>query len=336
MDYLQPALKPFLIALMASFFLTPAFRLLAWKIGFVDRPSPRKIHGEPIPLLGGLAIYLAFSLALASAGGFKGHLLGILLGAALLLILGLIDDRKGMDLKVKLSGQILAALIVVSLGVRTSFLGSPFLNVPFTILWIVGITNAFNLLDNMDGLSAGLAVISATAFSAIASRYGGLGPEQLPTALASASLAGACLGFLPYNLYKATIFMGDAGSNVLGFILASLAALGNWRSPTLPTSLAIPLLILAYPIFDTILVVILRWRRGQPIYQGGKDHTSHRLVNLGLGKTETVLLIHLFAICHALTAVLVTSVTFRLSLVALAISASILFIFGMVLRKAPV
>ncbi len=336
MEYLRPTFGPFLIALFVSLLLTPGFRYLASKTGFIDQPSPRKVHSRPIPLLGGPAIFLGFSLSLGISYGFKGPLFGVLLGATFLLILGLVDDRRGMDPRVKVAGHFLAAIIVVSYGLKTGVLGSPYLNFPFTILWIVGITNAFNLLDNMDGLSAGVAAISGAAFSAIASRYVALGPEQLPTALASASLAGACLGFLPYNLYRATIFMGDAGSNVLGFILASLAVLGNWQSPTVTTSLAIPLLILAYPIFDTTLVMVLRWRRGQPLYKGGKDHTSLRLVNLGLGKTETVLLIYLFAICHALTATLVTSVTFRLSLLALAISASILFIFGMVLRKAPV
>jgi len=130
--------------------------------------------------------------------------------------------------------------------------------------------------------------------------------------------------------------MGDAGSMILGYILAALAALGSWRSPTTPTSILIPLLVLAYPIFDTTLVTILRWKAGRPVFQGGKDHSSHRLVSLGLGEIEAVLLIYLFSLCQALTATLITSITLRLSLIALTVSVAILFIFGMILRKANV
>jgi UDP-GlcNAc:undecaprenyl-phosphate GlcNAc-1-phosphate transferase len=231
--------------------------------------------------------------------------------------------------------QGILATFVIYNGIRTSFLQSPWLDIPITLLWIVGITNAFNLLDNMNGLSAGVAAIAGLTFAALAARYVDVSPEQLPTATAGAALAGACLGFLPSN-FRGRIFMGDAGSLFLGFTLASLAALGSWRSPTVTTSVVIPLLVLAYPIFDTTLVVILRWRRGQSPVVGGRDHSSHRLVRLGLGRVETVLLIYLFALSHAFTALLVSSVTIRLSLLALAGSATVLFIFGMVLRKAPV
>jgi UDP-N-acetylmuramyl pentapeptide phosphotransferase/UDP-N-acetylglucosamine-1-phosphate transferase len=169
----------------------------------------------------------------------------------------------------------------------------------------------------------------------LGARYVTLGPEQLPTAISAAALAGACLGFLPYN-FRSRIFMGDAGSLFLGFSLAALTALGSWRNPTTPAAVVIPLLVLAYPIFDTTLVVILRLRRGQSPVVGGRDHSSHRLVHLGLGRVEAVLLIYLFSLSQAFSALLVSSVTFRLSLLALAGSASVLFIFGMVLRKAPI
>jgi UDP-GlcNAc:undecaprenyl-phosphate GlcNAc-1-phosphate transferase len=224
---------------------------------------------------------------------------------------------------------------VVAGGIHTTFLGTPWLDVPVTLLWIVGIMNAFNLLDNMNGLSAGVAAIAGASFALLAARYAEVGPEQLPTAAAAAALAGACLGFLPGN-FRSRIFMGDAGSLFLGFLLACLAVQGSWRSPTVPTSVVIPLLVLAYPLFDTALVVVLRIQRGQSPVVGGRDHSSHRLVALGLGRVETVLLIYLFAVSQALTALLVSSVTFRLSLLALTGSASVLFIFGMVLRKAPV
>ncbi len=336
MGYLRPLAEPFLLAFAGSLLLTPLLRRFALHIGFVDLPTSRKIHREPVALLGGVAVYLVFAAVVISLGAARGPLLGVLLGAAFLMLVGIVDDAQGMDPRVKLLAQAGAAFMAAMFGIQTTFLGVAYLNIPFTLLWIVGITNAFNLLDNMDGLAAGVTVISASTFAVLASRYSDLGGEQVATAIAAAALAGGCLGFLRFNIVRASIFMGDAGSMVLGFILASLAALGSWRSPTVPTSLLIPILVLAYPIFDTAFVTLLRVQEGRPVFQGGKDHSSHRLVSLGLGPTEAVLLIYLFALCHALTATLVTSVTLRLSLLALASSAFILFIFGAVLRKAKV
>lgn len=336
MGYLQPLGTPFAAALVLALVLTPAFRALARPLGYLDRPNPRKPHTRPTPLLGGAAILVAFAAAVLARGDVRRDLWGILAGATVVFALGLIDDRRGMHPGVKLAGQATAAVLVISSGIRVTFLGDGPAGYAFTLVWIVGITNAFNLLDNMDGLSAGVGAISAAGFAVLASRYVLLGWEQHPTAIAAAALAGACVGFLPYNLGGASIFMGDAGSMPLGLILASLAAFGSWRSPALPTSLAIPVLILAYPIFDTTLVTICRWRDGRPISQGGTDHSSHRLVNLGLGRTEVVILIYLFAAGNALTAFLVSSATIRLSLLALAMSAIILLVFGMILRRAPI
>jgi UDP-GlcNAc:undecaprenyl-phosphate GlcNAc-1-phosphate transferase len=158
----------------------------------------------------------------------------------------------------------------------------------------------------MNGLSAGVAAIGGATFGLLAARYVQVGPEQVPTAVAAAALSGACLGFLPSN-FRSRIFMGDAGSLFVGFTLACLAIQGSWRSPTVPTSVIIPLLVLAYPLFDTTLVVILRLRRGQSPFVGGRDHSSHRLVRLGLGRVESVLLIHLFAVSARSAALLVSS-----------------------------
>lgn len=336
MGYLRPLAGPFLLAFAVALLLTPILRCLALRIGLVDRPTSYKIHQAPVALLGGVAICGAFVVAVLFEGVTPGPLLGIVIGAILLMLTGIVDDTRGMRPRMKLLAQTAAGLVAIAGGIHTTFLGAWYWNIPFTLFWIVGITNAFNLLDNMDGLSAGVAMISASTFAILASRYVELGPEQAVTAMAGAALAGACLGFLPSNLIRASIFMGDAGSLVIGFTLSSLAALGSWRSPTVATSIVIPILVLAYPIFDTTLVTILRLQSGRPISQGGKDHSSHRLVSLGLGQTEAVLLIYLFAICHALTAALVSSVTLRLSLLALTASAAIMFIFGAVLRKAKV
>jgi len=335
LDYLRPLGGPFAAALVFALVLTPVCRWLARAFGLLDRPNARKPHERPTPLLGGGAILGAFAVVVLLRRDVRGALWGILAGALIVFLLGLVDDRRGMHPWVKLGGQAVAAVVVINSGIRVSFLGDGLASDVFTLFWIVGLTNAFNLLDNMDGLSAGVGSISAAAFAVLASRYVGLAWEQFPTAIAGAALAGACLGFLPYNLGGASIFMGDAGSMPLGLILASLAVFGSWVSPTVPTSLAIPVLILAYPIFDTGLVTLCRWRVGRPVSQGGTDHSSHRLVSLGLRKTEAVILIYLFAASHAVTAFLVSSATLRLSLLALTLSAIILAVFGLILARAP-
>jgi UDP-GlcNAc:undecaprenyl-phosphate/decaprenyl-phosphate GlcNAc-1-phosphate transferase len=337
--YLAPLLLPFVVSCGLALALTPVCRRLALCVGILDRPGAKKIHGVSTPLLGGAAIAVAQAAGLLMAGSGDQASLRILFGAGLVALIGLCDDRNPQAeylrwwLRLLLEGC-LAAFIIAG-GIRISFLGTPWLDLPVTVLWIVGMTNAFNLLDNMNGLSAGVAGIAGATFALLAARYVDIGPEQLPTATAAAALAGACLGFLPGN-FRGRIFMGDTGSLFLGFSLACLAVQGSWRSPTVPTSVVIPLLVLAYPLFDTALVVVLRLRRGQSPVVGGKDHSSHRLVRFGLGRVETVLLIYLFAASHAMTALLVSSVTLRLSLLALAGSISVLFIFGMVLRKSPV
>ena len=339
MGYLAPLVTPFLVAFGSAVLLTPLCRRIAVRLGAMDRPGGKKIHGHPIPLLGGVAIALASVAGLTVAGPLGQISTTILVAAGLILLLGIHDDlcpqTEGVRWWLRLLFQSFLAVFVIHPGITVSFAGSPWLGVPITLFWIVGITNAFNLLDNMNGLSAGVAAIAGLTFAVLAARYVEIGPEQLPTAQAGAALAGACLGFLPSN-FRSRIFMGDAGSLFLGFTLACLAALGSWHSPTAPTSIIIPLLVLAYPIFDTTLVVVLRLQRGRSPVVGGRDHSSHRLVGLGLGRVEAVLLIYLFSLSHALTALLVSSVTFRLALLALAGSASVLFIFGMVLRKAPV
>lgn len=318
--------------------LAPLCRRTALALGIVDRPGGKKIHGQPTALLGGVAIAVAHAVAVVWSGVADPAAFRILVAAGLVMALGIWDDRdphsEALQWWLRLVYEACLAGVVVTGGVRTTFLGTPWLDIPITLLWIVGITNAFNLLDNMNGLSAGVAAIGAAAFALLAARYLDAGPEQLPTAVAAAALSGACLGFLPSN-FRSRIFMGDAGSLFVGFTLACLAVQGSWQSPTVPTSVVIPLLVLAYPLFDTTLVVALRLRAGRSPFVGGRDHSSHRLVRLGLGRVETVLLIYLFAVSQALTALVVSSVTLRLALLALAGSVSVLFIFGMVLRKAP-
>src|SRR6266498_2971734 len=211
----------FVTALTFSILGTPIARRLALHTGVVDAPSARKLHGAPVPLLGGAAIYAGFMLALLFLGDrfYVRELVGILLGATLVSLFGLADDHWGMHAYLKLCGQVLAGMILILGGTQVSLFANPWLNWAITLLWIVGITNALNLLDNMDGLSGGVTTVAATFFLLLAAM--GRPPQVLVGALAAA-LVGACVGFLRYNLNPATIFMGDAGAVVLGFLLPAL------------------------------------------------------------------------------------------------------------------
>lgn len=292
----------FVTTVLVSYAITPLIRKLAIKTGYLDHPLSSKVHAHPTPLLGGVAIYIAFMVGVITTIRFTHdpRLCSILIGATFLLVIGLVDDRMGMMPEVKLLGQFLASMVVIKSGVRMEFLNNYYLNVIVTYVWLIGITNAFNLLDNMNGLSAGIAAIAAVFFGLV--MWSG---NQLQIAVISFALAGATLGFLKHNFPKASIFMGDTGSLVIGFILASTAVLGSWSSDFLTTSLAMPIIILGYPIFDTTLVTVIRLMEGRSIFQGGKDHSSHRLALLGLKKKRAVLVIYGVCIALGLSALLI-------------------------------
>ncbi len=276
---------------------TPIARKLAPRLGVMDQPSARKIHTRPMPRLGGVAIYLAFILALLifEDRHYISQLVGILTGATLISFCGIWDDRWGLRPLLKLGvGQPLAALILIASGVRVSFLHQPLLNILVTVFWVVGITSALNLLDNMDGLSAGVATVASAFFLLLAAMNG----QYLVGSLAAA-LLGACLGFLFYNFNPASIFMGDTGSMFIGFILAAVGIKLRFPGRMDVVTWMIPVVILGVPIFDTTLVVVSRLRRGlNPITHPGKDHLSHRLVAMGMTQREAVMAIYL--ICGGL------------------------------------
>jgi len=271
---------------------TPIARKLAPRLGVMDQPSARKIHTRPMPRLGGVAIYLAFILALLifEDRHYISQLVGILTGATLISFCGIWDDRWGLRPLLKLGvGQPLAALILIASGVRVSFLHHPVLNLLVTVFWVVGITSALNLLDNMDGLSAGVATVASAFFLLLAAMNG----QYLVGSLAAA-LLGACLGFLFYNFNPASIFMGDSGSLFIGFILAAVGIKLRFPGRMDVVTWMIPVVILGVPIFDTTLVVVSRLRRGlNPITHPGKDHLSHRLVAMGMTQREAVMAIYL-------------------------------------------
>lgn len=295
-------------ALLLAIGVVPVMRRVALQTGTVDKPAARKIHSSPVPLLGGAAIYLAFILVLIFFGDrdYINEVVGIFVGASLMSFMGVVDDRWGLGSYAKLGGQMLAAGILVYTGVKVQLFGG-WIDVAVTLLWVVGITNALNLLDNMDGLSGGVAMIAAIFFTLLAA----MSKQYLVGALAAA-LAGACAGFLIYNWNPAHIFMGDAGSLFLGFMLAAVAI--KLRFPTNSTTVTwmIPLLVLGLPIFDTTLVFISRLRRGKnPLTTPGKDHVSHRLAFLLGSRREAVLVCYLICCAFGVAAIFVSQASFN-------------------------
>ena len=292
----------FAIALAASLGLTVPIRHLALRFGIVDKPGPRKVHLNPIPLLGGIAIYLGFVLALLLTrhGVPQQQIVGVLAGATLLAIIGFLDDGGLLHHQVKLFvGMPIAALFLIASGIRAQLFSQLFpgalgfvLDFCLTIVWVVGITASFSILDHMDGLCAGIAAVAAAFFTMSAMMNG----QVLVSTLGAATL-GASLGFLRWNFNPAKIFMGDGGAMFLGFLMATLGLKVRPDGTPFPLNWLVPVLILALPIFDTTLVSISRARRGLlPFTSPGKDHTAHRLSNLGMGHRGAVLAMYVGAI----------------------------------------
>ncbi|MCS7260104.1 MAG: undecaprenyl/decaprenyl-phosphate alpha-N-acetylglucosaminyl 1-phosphate transferase [Anaerolineae bacterium] len=293
----------FTAALLVAAAVTPLARRAGMRWGFVDHPSARKIHTSPMPRFGGIAMVSAVLIALLVFEGRYGieQLASILIGASWVSILGALDDRWGLRPVYKLLGQVGAAAFLIPFGVQVSFLPAEWLNWAITIVWIVGITNAINFLDNMDGLAGGIVAIAAGYFLLLAVQSG----QYLVGGLAAA-LLGASVGFLFYNLNPASIFMGDTGSLFLGFILAALGIKLRFPGNSPTVTWMVPVLVLALPIFDTTLVVVSRLRRGIHPATPGRDHISHRLVRKGFTQRETVLLLYLVSGMSGMVAQFVT------------------------------
>jgi UDP-GlcNAc:undecaprenyl-phosphate/decaprenyl-phosphate GlcNAc-1-phosphate transferase len=301
---MSAGLLAFLIALSASLVLTVPVRALAIRVGMVDSPGPRKVHLKPIPLLGGLAIYAGVMLAILIAfdGPARQQSFGIVTGATLVAIVGFLDDRGWLHHQIKLFlGMPLAAVILLASGVRANVFetlvggtSGYWLDAALTIVWVVGITASFSILDHMDGLCAGVAAMASVFFAMVAYLNG----QTIVTTLAAATL-GAAAGFLRWNFKPAKIFMGDGGAMFLGFLMATLALKLRFEHACNLAGWMAPVLILSATIFDTTLVTISRSRRGLlPFATPGKDHSAHRLANLGLGQRGAVLAMYLVgAVC---------------------------------------
>jgi UDP-GlcNAc:undecaprenyl-phosphate GlcNAc-1-phosphate transferase len=309
-------LNAYLLALFGGFWATfltlPLWRRWCLRVGLVDEPGHRKIHAAPVPLAGGLAVLtglmvpllggvLAVKLDLLgiNAAGLLSHglnrraveLIVIMLGALGMVALGCWDDKYELRPAAKFGGQLSIALLVAAAGVRiTLFVHSALFSYLVTVVWILTVTNALNFMDNMNGLCAGVGAIGAWWFALIAA-----GAGQYLVALIALIGAGALLGFLPHNFPRSSAFLGDAGSHLVGYLLAVLSILPHFYSRKSPDMFAVfkPLLVLAVPLVDLLWVVILRWRLGQPFYIGDNNHLSHRLVRQGWSRSAAVLFIWL-------------------------------------------
>ena len=295
----------FLASFILVLILTPFFKRLAFKTNFLDYPDPRKVHSRPTPLLGGASVFLGFSggvlLSLLSGIRWTNELSGIFLGGLVILGLGLLDDKRGMSPGVKFTGQILASFLFLLTSRSLGILNLGFFENLLLLLWMVGLMNAFNFLDNMDGLCSGISFIAAAAFLVVF-----IFTAQTAPIILCLSLMGALLGFLIYNFPPAKIFLGDAGSMFNGFILAALGIFFAKKNSSF-NQLLVPLLILSYPIFDISLVTVTRFKEGRKIYKGGKDHSSHRLMNLGFRLKKTLGSIYLISLGLGTIAFLVFS-----------------------------
>jgi len=319
-------LLAFSIALVASISLTVPVRALAIRVGMVDLPGPRKVHLQPIPLLGGLAIYGAVLIAavFSTSGAARSQILAILAGATLVAAVGILDDRGWLHHQVKLFVAMpIAAGILLASGIHAQVFsvlvgghGGYLLDAALTILWVVGITASFSILDHMDGLCAGIAAVASAFFAALALLNG----QTLVTSLAAAVL-GAAAGFLRWNFKPAKIFMGDGGAMFLGFLMATLGLKLRFEQANHLSAWLAPLLILGAAIFDTALVSVSRVRRGLlPFATPGKDHAAHRLANLGLGQRSAVLTMYMIGLLYGAAGLLVSYLSARGAMVIAAVA----------------
>jgi len=294
---------------------TPFVKRFCLRFGIVDHPGGRKVHASAVPRLGGVALFLGFLVALAAqmAGetyfGWGGglldstrQLLTVLVGIAIVFFVGVIDDVFTLSAGAKFVGQLAAAAIVMSSGLRIDYVGSPLtggliqlglLGIPITLLYITGFTNVINLIDGLDGLAAGVTAISAGTFLVLAAQS-----NHLQAAALSATLVGACLGFLRFNSHPASIFMGDSGALFLGFTLAVISLVGVMKTVA-AIALAVPLIIIGVPIFDTASAIVRRLRHKRPIQEADSGHIHHRLLGRGFDQRQTVLIIYVWSIALA-------------------------------------
>ncbi|MEW5691981.1 MAG: MraY family glycosyltransferase [Candidatus Hydrogenedentota bacterium] len=304
----------FILSFIVSFLATPIMSRIAKELKIVDEPNSRKIHSSAMPLLGGVAIWAGVILAVLWNYELSLGVRRIFLAATMLLVIGILDDIMDVSAKLRLFVQILASSFIIYSGIRLSFLPAGLWGdigeIVITVIWLIGITNAFNFFDGMDGLAAGLAFISSITFFIIS-----LDTNEPALSFISLAIAGSSLGFLYFNFHPASIFMGDGGSNFLGFLLAALAVYGTWSNQDPIVSFCIPLMVLSPLIFDMIYITVARVYRGDVtnikewIEYTGLDHFHHRVKSIGLSDTSTVLFLYLITALVCIGAILVKELT---------------------------
>ena len=302
----------FTMAFAISLARTPLSQTIAYKIGAIDIPKDkRRVHKEPIPRLGGLAIYYGFLISVLFFSHMDKQLAGIIGGSLLIVGIGIIDDVMQLKASIKFLVQIIAAVIVVLCDVRINAISMPesivsggilnlgIMSFPVTVLWIVGVTNAVNLIDGLDGLAVGVSSIATFSLFFIAILAG-----EPTVAILAAALAGSCLGFLPYNFNPAKIFMGDTGSTFLGYMLSIICIQGLFKGYVI-ISFIVPFLILGLPIFDTAYAIFRRLKNKQPIMSPDRGHLHHRLIDMGFSQKQTVAILYIITMILGLSAVMV-------------------------------
>ena len=307
MKFLVPVITTFILSLI----ITPIVKKIAFKVGAIDKPNERKVHKKLMPRMGGMAIYISFLIGVALFPPDMIDVWPIILGATLIIALGIVDDVYTLSAKVKFLGQIFAALIPVLAGIQIEYITIPngniiefgYLAIPITVFWIVAITNAINLIDGLDGLAAGVSSIALISISVLAFSLG-----NVVGTFIGILLLGSTLGFLVYNFYPAKIFMGDTGSLFLGYMISITAILGFTKSATI-LSLIIPIIILAIPIIDTTFAIIRRVVNGKPLTAPDKYHLHHCLIRLGFTHRQSVVLIYLLSVLFSLAAIIFTRST---------------------------
>lgn len=304
----------FVTAYLVVFLIIPYFRRLSIRIGFVDKPTERKIHKDPVSLLGGVAMYVGFLVCyFLFIRPFNKESLAILIGSFFILLIGMVDDwyktqKKEFPVLPRLLIQVGAAVLIYQAGIVFYGFTNPFtqeytllptwLQFILTITWIFGVTTVINFSDGMDGLAGGISAISASTLFIVA-----LAKGQFDSAMLSILLAGIALGFLRYNRYPAQIFMGDSGANFLGFMLAVISLDGAFKQATF-ISISIPVLALGVPIFDNIMVVIRRFLAGKPVYKADRSQIHYRLLSTGLNQKQVVAFLYLISVCFSLTSII--------------------------------
>ena len=301
------------VSMLLSFLLTPLVKRLAYRIGAVDVPKDkRRMHNHPIPRLGGLAIFVGFVIAVLLFASPDRQLRGVLLGACLIVAVGVVDDSHPLGAGIKFILQIVAALIAVWHGVVIQAIANPLpfwgpywnfgvMAVPITVVWIVAVTNSVNLIDGLDGLADGVSTIAALTMLIIALLMG-----SMEMAVICAALVGSCIGFIPYNRNPAKIFMGDTGATFLGYILATVSVAGLFKLYAI-ISFIVPFIILGFPIFDTASAFTRRILKGQNPMKADRSHTHHKLIDMGMNQKQAVATLYLIAGVLGLCAVMIVT-----------------------------